>query len=141
MSNITVVYGKAWLMGIDPVATGHQLRKHRQAHDLTQEKLSSIFEEGGDSASRVIISMWENGKKLPTLSHVVFLAELYGCAIDELVISYRRSYENDGCDQPVPFKSIINDSSGGYLQMRIPACFINQVNCGLIETPLNFTII
>ena len=47
--------------------------------------------------------MWENGKKLPSLSHVVFLAELYSCSLDELVISYRRSREADDGDQSVPF--------------------------------------
>ncbi len=91
MKNVTINYATSWLMGIDPIATGSQLKKLRRDHNITQEGLSELFEQGGDSASRVIISMWENGKKLPTLSHIVFLAELYGCALDELVISYRRS--------------------------------------------------
>ena len=108
MKNVSINYAKAWLMGIDPTATGRQLKKLRQAHHLTQEYLSELFEQGGDSASRVIISMWENGKKLPTLSHIVFLAELYDCALDELVISYRRSREDDDRDQPVPLL-IFND--------------------------------
>ena len=102
MNNISINYAKAWLMGIDPTATGRQLKKQRQKHHLTQEYLSELFEEGGDSASRVIISMWESGKKLPSLSHMVFLAELYDCALDDLVISYRRSHEDDDCDQIVP---------------------------------------
>lgn len=35
--------------------------------------------------------MWESGKKLPTLSHLVFLRELYGCTLDELICTYRQS--------------------------------------------------
>lgn len=103
MKKPTINYATAWLMGIDLIATGKQLREKRQSHSLTQEELSECFERGGDSASRAIISMWENGKKLPSLSHMVFLAELYGCSLDELVISYRRSQEADDGDQPVPF--------------------------------------
>ncbi len=101
MKIVSINYANAWLMGIDPIATGRQLKKLRRDHHLTQEFLSELFEQGGDSASRVIISMWENGKKLPTLSHIVFLAELYGCRLDELVVSYRRSREADDRDQPV----------------------------------------
>lgn len=102
MKNVTINYAKSWLMGIDPVATGRQLKKLRRDHGITQEFLSELFERCGDSASRVIISMWETGKKLPSLSHMVFLAELYGCSLDELVISYRRSREHGDDDQLVP---------------------------------------
>lgn len=87
----TIDYATAWLMGIDLVATGRQLKQHRLALHLTQEDLSDFFDQVGDSASRVIISMWENGKKLPTLSHVVLLAQLYRCPVDELVITFMRS--------------------------------------------------
>lgn len=103
MKKTTINYATAWLMGIDLIATGKQLKAKRRSHSLTQEELSECFEQGGDSASRAVISMWENGKKLPSLSHVVFLAELYSCSLDELVISCRRSREADDGDQPVPF--------------------------------------
>lgn len=102
MKNVTINYAKSWLMGIDPIATGKQLKKLRREHDITQEFLSELFERCGDSASRVIISMWETGKKLPSLSHMVFLSELYGCSMDELVISFRRSKEAGDDDQLVP---------------------------------------
>ena len=87
----TIDYATAWRMGIDLVATGRQLKLHRLANHFTQEDLSDFFDQVGDSASRVIISMWENGKKLPTLSHVVLLAQLYRCPVDELVITFMRS--------------------------------------------------
>lgn len=88
-------------MGIDLMATGKQLKTLRQKNSLTQEELSELFELGGYSASRVIISLWENGRKLPRLQHVVFLAELYGCSLDELVVSQRRSREAEDSGQPV----------------------------------------
>ncbi len=105
--NDTINYANVWLMGIDPIATGKQLQKYRRDNHLTQEALSELFEQAGDSASRGIISLWESGKKLPTLSHVVILAELYDCTPDELVISYRRSRESADRDQPVPVLAIL----------------------------------
>ena len=60
-------YANSWLMGIDPVATGRQLKKLRRQHNFTQEDLSELFEWCDISASRVSISVWENGKKTPSL--------------------------------------------------------------------------
>lgn len=107
MGKYTINYADAWLMGIDPDATGKQLRSKRCSFNLTQEGLSELFEKGGDSASKNAISTWETGKKLPSLAHIVFLAELYRCSLDELVISYRRSREVSDRDQPVPLYQII----------------------------------
>ena len=103
MKEINIDYATAWLMGIDPISTGRRLRSMRRVNDLTQEKLSELFEQGGDPASKNAISTWETGKKLPSLSHLVFLSELYRCKLDELVVTYRRSREDDDRDEPVPF--------------------------------------
>ena len=92
-NKFTVDYANAWRMGIDLVATGSQLKKYRIRHNLTQEELSGLFEDGGDSASRVSISLWENGKKLPSLSHLVFLRNLYSCTLDELICGFPNSDE------------------------------------------------
>lgn len=103
-NKFTVDYANAWRMGIDLVATGSQLKKYRIRHNLTQEELSGLFEDGGDSASRVSISLWENGKKLPSLSHLVFLRNLYSCTLDELICGFPNSDEESGDgDQPVVF--------------------------------------
>ena len=110
-SKLTVNYATAWLMGVDPVATGAKLKQHRIANNLTQEELSGLLADGGDPASRVSISMWESGKKLPSLSHLVFLRELYGCTLDELVCTYRQSEREAGDgDQPVVFLSAFINS-------------------------------
>ena len=91
MKELTISRTHAWLMGPDPVATGQQLRVMRRAHHLTQEQLSELLEEGGSSVSRNAISAWESEKRTPSLEHIVFLAELYVCPLDELVISFRRA--------------------------------------------------
>ena len=94
----------AWRMGIDLVATGAQLKKYRILNDLTQEELSGLFEEGYDSVSRVSISLWENGKKLPSLPHLMFLRNLYSSKLDELVCGFQTSDKEAGDgDQPVVF--------------------------------------
>ena len=59
MKKPTINYATAWLMGIDLIATGKQLKAKRRSHSLTQEELSECFEQGGDSASRAVISMWK----------------------------------------------------------------------------------
>lgn len=110
-------YANSWLMGIDPVATGRQLQELRRKNHLTQEDLSELFEWCDISASRVSISVWENGKKTPSLLHIVFLAELYGCSLDELVVSYRRSRESGDRDQPVPLEKYIF-----FISRRMYAC-------------------
>lgn len=119
-NKLTVNYATAWLMGVDPVATGARLKQHRNANHLTQEGLSGILTDGGDPASRVSISMWESGKKLPTLSHLVFLRELYGCTLDELICTYRQSAREaaDG-DQPVVFYYDLLLNAAGFM----PAAF------------------
>lgn len=105
MSNSANYRFVAWEAGVDLAATGRQLREFRLRYNLTQERLSEVICNGCDySASKNAISMWENGKKLLSLHHVVFLSELWHCRIDELVISYRRSREAADRDQPVPLK-------------------------------------
>lgn len=57
-----------------------QIRKHRKLSNLSQEDLAEILE-----VSRQTVSAWETGKKSPTLSKIVDMAELFGVTLDELV--------------------------------------------------------
>ncbi len=107
MGKLKIDYEKAWFMGIDPIATGKQLRQMRRQYCETQESLSALFSDGGDSVSKNAISTWETGKKLPSLSHIVFLAELYGCSLDDLIITYSRSYAKEDKKQRIPIYSEI----------------------------------
>ena len=43
MKKPTINYATAWLMGIDLIATGKQLKAKRRSHSLTQEELSECF--------------------------------------------------------------------------------------------------
>lgn len=125
-NKLTVDYATAWLMGVDPAATGAKLKQHRIANNLTQEELSGLLADGGNPASRVSISMWENGKKQPTLPHLVFLRELYGCTLDELICTYRQSAREaaDG-DQPVVFYYDLLLNAAGCM----PAAFFCAAGC------------
>ena len=103
MSNSVTRRFQPWEAGTDLIATGKQLRKFRLRNHFTQESLSDVICKGCDySASKNAISTWETGKKLLSMAHAVFLSELYGCRIDDLVISYRRSREGAERDQIVP---------------------------------------
>ena len=94
----------AWMVGADPVATGKRLKKLRKEYNLTQEELSERFERMCTTpASRVTISNWETGRKIPSLEHLLFLRALYSCLLDELVVSYWESRTAQESDQPVAF--------------------------------------
>lgn len=58
-----------------------QIRKHRKLSNLSQENLAEILE-----VSRQTVSTWETGKKSPTLSKIVDMAELFGVTLDELIL-------------------------------------------------------
>lgn len=90
---------------VDLVATGRRLRYYRLRSNLTQDALSEVISSNcRHSASKNAISAWENGRKLLSMSHAVFLGCLYGCPIDELVVSIGRSREIDGQDPARPFQ-------------------------------------
>ena len=101
-STITINPKTAWLMGVDPVATGVRLQNKRTEFSLTREGLSVLLEQAGESVSPQAIYKWEKGKSLPTLYHLVVLACLYNCSLDELVVTYQRSRESAERDQLVP---------------------------------------
>lgn len=88
----------AWKMGIDPVATGEAWNRKRKEMQLSQDALSLIFEEADMSMSKAAISAVENGKHSPSIHHAFFFAELCGCLVEDLVVTYRRSREADDRD-------------------------------------------
>lgn len=108
----TVSAKTAWLMGVDLVTTSAHLRSMRRKNHLTQEMLSELFEQAGDPVSRNSISYWETGKKLPSVEHLVFLAELYRCSLDELIFSFRRSRSEENGDQPVSLNITLHSFRG-----------------------------
>lgn len=100
-------YTMRWDMEYDAEASGRQMRRMRLKHHLTLDQLSELFELTGYTASKTAIRKWETGDSMPTLVRVLFLAELYNCSLDELVLSYRRSRSDEDRDQPIPRKRIL----------------------------------
>lgn len=106
---VSKTLAKAWIVEVDLKATGERLRSKRHeyhltreglSHRLTQDGLSTLFTDAYDPASRETISAWENGWKLPSITHLGFLKKLYNCTLDELVVfSFRLDGDED--DQPV----------------------------------------
>ena len=118
---ITLNLTETWLMAPDPDAIGKQLRSMRLKHGLTQEKLSELLSMVCDhTVSRNAVSSWENGKKMLSLEHVLALAEMYGCSLDELVLSYRRSSADGDGDQPVPLHPKISKTVSAYSLFLCP---------------------
>ncbi|MBQ2672593.1 helix-turn-helix domain-containing protein [Candidatus Saccharibacteria bacterium] len=56
------------------------LRKQRNLAGISQEKLAEEMQ-----VSRQTISKWENGETYPSTGHVLELAEILGCRVDELI--------------------------------------------------------
>ena len=72
---------------IDPYATGERLYFMRKiVHGLSQEALADALYEIRHPVSLVAISRWENGV-LPNLVHLKALAYLYGCKVDDLLVT------------------------------------------------------
>ena len=117
-SIIDYVYKHAADWGVDPEATGRQLKQLRRQNNFTQKDLSELFDYCYDTtATREYISIVESGKQVPSIHFLVFLCELYGCSLDELVVSYRRSRESEDRDQPVPLEKYIF-----FISRRMYAC-------------------
>lgn len=93
--------------GMDLVLTGEQLRKIRREHHMSQDALVDHLWMMDVQISKNSVSSWETGKKRPSVDHLIALRDLYGCTLDELVVSRQRSRDTDDRDQLVPLKSNI----------------------------------
>ena len=103
MAHLTVSQAAARFVELDLRATGARLREKRRALSLTLEDLSEIFERAYCPISVNSIGKWERGVCFPRLDHLYFLACLYGCTLDELVVGMGRARDGSSRDQPVPF--------------------------------------
>ncbi|MBE6752754.1 MAG: helix-turn-helix transcriptional regulator [Ruminococcaceae bacterium] len=92
-----------WYVEINQVATGKRLREMRLAHHMTQQQLADVFTNARDFMSRRAIIRAETGRGLFSMPHFKFLAVLYGCTIDELIVAnVFRIGEHGEPDQLVP---------------------------------------
>lgn len=101
MKHLTIDQAAARFREINPIATGAKLREMRRDHYLTLEMLSEIFERAYCPISVNSLGKWERGICFPRLDHLYFLACLYGCTLDELVVGMRESQDSESGDQPV----------------------------------------
>ena len=61
-------------------AVAAQLCRLRKEHGFSQDELAQRL-----GVSRQAISKWEQGRALPDTAHLLDLARLYGCTLDELI--------------------------------------------------------
>lgn len=103
MKHLTVDQAAARFLEVDPIATGAKLRGKRREFCFTLEGLAEVFERAYCPVSINSIGKWERGICFPRLDHLFFLACLYSCSLDELVVSSKESVDSEPHDQPVPF--------------------------------------
>ncbi len=72
-------------MGFEPKQTGVKLRCQRIKRNLSQDRLCDELSKLGYLFSRNAVSLWENGKKTPSVWTLCLLAAYYGCSLDDLV--------------------------------------------------------
>lgn len=69
------------MLVIDMKQTAFKLKQLRKTKKLTIINLGKII-----GVSKASIIKWEHGEYIPTVDHLVSLAELYNVSIDELII-------------------------------------------------------
>lgn len=70
------------LRGIDMVKTGENIRRLMDETGYTTKILQDIF----GFATRSAFYKWFDGRALPTIDHLVILAQLFNCTIDDILI-------------------------------------------------------
>ncbi len=59
---------------------GKRIQEIRQQKKLTQEQLASDL-----AISRQAVSKWESGKAIPDIENLMYISNLYGVSLDELI--------------------------------------------------------
>lgn len=71
------------MIEINKIETGKRIRKLRETAAETQEELAKSLK-----VKRQIISYYENGTRVPTLEHLIFIADHYNTTTDYLLCLY-----------------------------------------------------
>ena len=58
----------------------NKIQEYRKRQKWTQEELTKRI-----GVERSAVAKWESGKSLPQAAHLVKLAEIFGCSVDELL--------------------------------------------------------
>ncbi|MET0979876.1 MAG: helix-turn-helix transcriptional regulator [Candidatus Saccharimonadales bacterium] len=59
---------------------GKRIHEIRQQKNITQEQLASDL-----AISRQAVSKWEGGKAIPDIENLMYISNLYGVSLDELI--------------------------------------------------------
>ena len=59
---------------------GQRIQKIRQQKNITQEQLARDL-----AISRQAVSKWESGKAIPDIENLMYVSNLYGVSLDELI--------------------------------------------------------
>jgi transcriptional regulator with XRE-family HTH domain len=59
---------------------GQRIYKIRQQKNITQEQLAKDL-----AISRQAVSKWEGGKAIPDIENLMYISDLYGVSLDELI--------------------------------------------------------
>lgn len=59
---------------------GKRIQEIRQQKNITQEQLASDL-----AVSRQAVSKWESGKAIPDIENLMYISNLYGVSLDELI--------------------------------------------------------
>ena len=57
-----------------------KIQQIREQQGISQEKLASDL-----AVTRQAVSKWENGKSIPDIENLMYISDLYGVSLDELV--------------------------------------------------------
>lgn len=58
----------------------NKIREHRKNRKWTQEELAKRLD-----VDRSAVAKWESGKSQPQAAHLVTLAEIFRCTVDEIL--------------------------------------------------------
>lgn len=72
-----------------------KIQQIREQNGISQEQLAKDL-----AVTRQAVSKWENGKSLPDIENLMYISDLYGVSLDELVKG-----------DPVVGKKVVADSS------------------------------
>lgn len=68
------------MMQINMIETGRNIRKMRNSRNLGIAETASAC-----GVSTIAVYLWEEGKKLPSLDHVVDMMNAFECGFNDLV--------------------------------------------------------
>ncbi len=66
---------------IDCVKTGENLKKLFFKCGLSVDKVASLL-----GVTKTAVYNWVSGNKMPSIDHLVELADLLGCSVDEMIV-------------------------------------------------------